>query len=131
MLKMQPLERIGDRYYDLPLVSSCFGIQNIDKMSFRKPYQPRHEKTGISPMRKKAQISCAVTVQLISAFVFATRIIQLNYYRYPNFPASKLYRSLCVGAGRNPRKPGFSRRGSCDSQENLASPNERRITVLM
>ena len=34
-------------------------------------YEPR-EKTGFLHKRKQMQISCAVTVQLISAFVFST-----------------------------------------------------------
>ena len=35
--------------------------------------EPYHEKTGFLSMRKqRLQISCAVTAQLISAFVFAT-----------------------------------------------------------
>ena len=40
-------------------------------------YEPCHEKTGFLHMRKlKTQISCAVTAQLIGAFVFAIRIVQ-------------------------------------------------------
>ena len=35
------------------------------------PYEPPHEKTDFCICKTKAQISCAVTVQLISAFVFA------------------------------------------------------------
>ena len=38
--------------------------------------EPRREKTGFLHMRKqKTQISFAVTAKLISAFVFATRIV--------------------------------------------------------
>ena len=40
--------------------------------------EPRHEKTGFLPMRKQKgahQLCCAVTAQLISAFVFATQIV--------------------------------------------------------
>ena len=33
-------------------------------------------------------ISCAVTVQLISAFVFVTQIVQSVYWLYPKFQAS-------------------------------------------
>ena len=40
------------------------------------------------------------TAKLISAFVFATRIVQFLFYLYPKFPASShllcLYRSVCV-----------------------------------
>ena len=38
--------------------------------------------------KTKAQISCAVTAQLISAFVFAIRIIQSLYYLNLKFQAS-------------------------------------------
>ena len=40
-------------------------------------YEPRYEKTGFFAYAKtKTQISFAVTAKLISAFVFATRIVQ-------------------------------------------------------
>ena len=35
--------------------------------------------------KTKAQISCAVTAQLISAFVFATRIVIFLFYLNPKF----------------------------------------------
>ena len=45
------------------------------------PFEPRHEKTGFLHMRKqKTQISFAATAKLISAFVFATRIVQSLYF---------------------------------------------------
>ena len=54
--------------------------------------------------------------QLISAFVFATRIVQSLYYLNPKFQASSrllwLYSPVCVGPGRKPRKPVFSQHGS-------------------
>ena len=54
--------------------------------------------------------------QLISAFVFATRIVQFLFFLNPNFQASnyllRLYRQVCVKPGRKPRRPVFSRRGS-------------------
>ena len=53
-------------------------------------YEPRHEKAGLLPMRKsKAQISFVVT-KLISAFVFATRIVQFLFFLNPKFQASSL-----------------------------------------
>ena len=56
--------------------------------------------------KTKAQISFAVTAKLISAFVFATRIVQFLLYLTPKFQASSsflwLYRSVCVGPGRKP-----------------------------
>ena len=57
-------------------------------------------------MKTKAQISFAVTAKLISAFVFATRIVQFLLYLTPKFQASSLllclYRSVCVGPVRKP-----------------------------
>ena len=45
---------------------------------------------------------------LISAFVFATRIVQSLYYLYPKLQASShllwLYRPVCVRPGRKPRR---------------------------
>ena len=42
-------------------------------ISIKKIYEPRHEQICNSVYAKtKAQISCAVTAQLISAFIFAT-----------------------------------------------------------
>ena len=57
-------------------------------------------------VKTKTQISCAVTVQLISPFVFAIQMVQSLYYLNPKFQASShllwLYRSVCVGPSRNP-----------------------------
>ena len=39
----------------------------------------------------KAQISFAVTAKLISAFVFATRIVQFLFYLNPKFQASSSF----------------------------------------
>ena len=38
--------------------------------------------------KTKTQISCAVTAQLISAFVFATWIVQYLFFLNPKFPVS-------------------------------------------
>ena len=66
--------------------------------------------------KTKTQISFAVTAKLISAFVFAIQIVQSLYYLNPKFQASNyllwLYSPVCVGPGRNPRRPVFSERGS-------------------
>ena len=52
-------------------------------------YEPRHEKTGfLHNAKTKTQISFAVTAKLISAFVFAIRIVQSLYYLNPKFQAS-------------------------------------------
>ena len=72
-------------------------------------FEPPHGKTNNLHMRKtKAQISFsfAVTAKLISAFVFATRIVQFLFYLNPKFQASSsflcLYRPVCVGPVRKP-----------------------------
>ena len=80
-------------------------------------YEPCYEYTGFFAYAKtKTQISCAVTAQLISAFVFATCIVQLFFYLNPKFQASSdplwLYSLVCVRPGRKPRRPVFSERGS-------------------
>ena len=66
--------------------------------------------------KTKTQISFAVTVKLISAFVFTTRTVQSPYFLNPKFQASSyllwLYSPVCVGPGRKPRRPVFSQRGS-------------------
>ena len=68
--------------------------------------------------KTKAQIGCAVTAQLISAFVFSTPLVQFLFYLYPKFPAAsfllRLYSPVRVGPGRKSRRPGFSRCGSID-----------------
>ena len=52
---------------------------------------------------KKVQISCSVTAQLISAFVFAIQIVQSNYLLNPKFQASGhplwLHGLVCVVPG--------------------------------
>ena len=59
--------------------------------------EPRHEKTGFLPMQKtKAQISFAVTTKLISAFVFATRIVHFLFLLNPKFQASMLLLGLYI-----------------------------------
>ena len=66
--------------------------------------------------KTKTQISFAVTAKLISAFVFATRIVQSLNYLNPKFQASSyllwLYSPVCVGPDRKPRRPVFSQQGS-------------------
>ena len=65
---------------------------------------------------ENTQISCAVTAQRISAFVFTTWIVQSHYYLNPKFQASShllfLDSPVCIRPGRKPRRPVFSKRGS-------------------
>ena len=73
--------------------------------------------------KTKTQISFAVTAKLISAFVFATRIVQSLYYLNPKFQASRhilwLYSPVCVRPGRKPRRSLFSERGSNENWRNM------------
>ena len=69
-------------------------------------------------MRKTAFCICENkdADQLISAFVFATQILQSLYSLNPKFQASShllwQYSPVWVGPGRKPRRPVFSQRGS-------------------
>ena len=70
-------------------------------------FEPPNGKNQQSSYAKtKTQISFAVTAKLISAFVFATRIVHLLFFLNPKFQASSrllwLYRLVCVGPGQNP-----------------------------
>ena len=58
------------------------------------------------------------TAKLISAFVFATRIVQSLYFLNTKLQASSYllwqYSPVYVGPGRKPRRPVFSHRGPND-----------------
>ena len=60
--------------------------------------------------------SFAVAAKLISASVFAIRIVLSPFFLKTKFQASShlvwLYSPVCVGPGRKPRRPVFSQRGS-------------------
>ena len=62
--------------------------------------------------KTKAQISCAVNEQLISAFVFAIQMVQSLFFLNPKFQASFyllwLYSPVCVRSVRKPRRRVFS-----------------------
>ena len=77
---------------------------------------PVVRKPAFCICEKKTHISCAVTAQLISAFVFAERIIQSLLYLSPKLYASShllwLYSLACMRPGQKPRRPVFSQRGS-------------------
>ena len=64
-----------------------------------------------SHLLSKSEIS-----SLISAFVFANRIVKSLFFLNPKFQAFShllwLYSPVCVGPGRKPRRPVFSQRGS-------------------
>ena len=69
----------------------CF-VSNDSKSDFvnvkadQQKIEPRCEKTGFLHMRKQSRRSAAA--QLISAFVFAIRIVQSLYFVDPKFQAS-------------------------------------------
>ena len=66
--------------------------------------------------KTKTQISFVVTAKLISAFVFATKMVQSLYFLNTKFQASSylvwVYSLVCVRPDRKPRRPVFSQRGS-------------------
>ena len=82
-------------------------------------------KPAFAYAKTKTQISCAVTTELISAFVFAIKIVQFLNFLNPQFQVSShllwLYTLVCVGPGRKPRRPVFSQRGSYVVGINLTS----------
>ena len=105
---------VGDGYVlliELRQNKTCLSsLRRTDGMSLdmRKP--------AFCICETKTQISFAVTTKLISAFDFATRILQSLYFLNPKFQASShllwLYRPICVRPDRKPRRPVFSQRGS-------------------
>ena len=69
-------------------------------------YEPPHGKTNNLHRRKQRRRSASRSAKLISAFVFATRIVQFLFYLNTKFQASSsflcLCRPVCVGPVRNP-----------------------------
>ena len=63
-------------------------------------------KPDFAHAKTKTQISCAVTAQLISAFVFTTQIVESLFFLNPKGQASSyflwLYSLVCVGPGGKP-----------------------------
>ena len=97
----------------LPLLVRKLAISGVFIVLFRRnfgTYEPRYETRLFAYAKTKTQISFAVTAKLISAFVFATRIVQSLYFLNPEFQASShlvwLYSPVCVGTGWKP-KTGF------------------------
>ena len=59
------------------IIIKCPCKLHVDPPRITLLYEPRHEKTNVFAYAKiKTQISLAVTAKLISAFVFATQIVQ-------------------------------------------------------
>ena len=90
-------------------------------------------------LKKGTLVKKSVTAKLISAFVFATRIVQSLFFLNPKFQASSHLLWLCspvsVGPGRKPRRPVFSQRGSFNMQittiRPLTSCNDVLINVAL
>ena len=75
------------------------------------------KKRIFSYAETKAQISCSVTAQLISAFVFAPWIVQFLFYLYLKFQAPSLFLKLYMPVSVRPgQRPVFSLRGSINSE---------------
>ena len=87
-------------------------------------------KWAFAYAKTKTQNSFAVTAKLISAFVFATSIVQSLFFLDPKFQASShllcVYSSVCVIPGRKLRKPVFSQRGS-----NMRSSVSRSLKMAL
>ena len=73
--------------------------------------------------KAKAQISCPVTAQLISMFVFATYIVQSLYFINPKFQASSnllwLYSLVCADNLGNPKNRLLSHDTASDDFSNF------------
>ena len=78
-------------------VSPCSWVLNVVTIK-HTVHEPRHGKTNILYAKTKAQIIFAVIAKMISAFVFATRIVPFLYFLNPKFPAIILclYSWVCV-----------------------------------
>ena len=102
--------------WDLQGISTEHIMQFVNEEQTRKilsqtefTYELCHEKICFLD---RCKISCAVTTQLISAFVLATKTVQSLSFLNPKFQASSqllwLYSPVCVGPGRKPRRQIFS-----------------------
>ena len=108
-------------YFSLSLLTVGFsgpdrGQRKISMTHQLGVYVPLRALFLVAYAKTKMQISCAVTAQLISDFVFATWIVRSLFYLNPKFQASShllwVYSLVCVGPGQKPRRPVFSQRGS-------------------
>ena len=72
-------------------------------------FKPRREKTGFCICENKD--ADQLRGDAVSAFVFATWIVQSLCFLNPKFQVSNhllwLYSPVCVGSGRKPRRPVF------------------------
>ena len=72
----------------------------------KNPYLNHVMRKNFAYVKIKMQISFAVTAKLISAFIFATLIVQFLFFLNLKFPASSrpliLYSLVCVGPVQKP-----------------------------
>ena len=81
--------------------TTCFS-EIINTSMFYIPFKPPHRKTNNLHRRKqRCRSASRFSAKLISAFVYATRIVQFLLYLTPKFQASShllyLYSPVCVG----------------------------------
>ena len=90
-------------------------------------------KPALAYAKTQGQISCLVTAQLISTFVFLTNIVQSLYFLNPKCEASShlllLYNPVCVG--RKPQRQVVSRRSSFTSLELVCLVSKVATNTLM
>ena len=86
----------------LIMIVNCINWANIDLNNWAASWENR----SFAYTKTKAQIRVAVTAKLISAFVFATQIVQLPFFLNAKSLASShllsLYSSVCVDPVRKP-----------------------------
>ena len=80
-------------------------------------FEPRREKTSFLHIcENKDADQLRGNREADQRLCFRSRIVQSLFFLNPKFPASShllwLYSPVCVGPGRNPRRPVFSQRGS-------------------
>ena len=111
------------------LCSQCLAnLLSIVTLKSNEP-GPGPIRTKILPSKPRQEVTCynLVTAKLISAFVFATRIVQSLYLPNPKFQAAShlllLYSLVCVGPGRKPRRQVYSQRGSFNRSQSGCTVN--------
>ena len=101
---------MSHQWAQIPQSWFCHDAAHNNGQSFKRyDCEPRHEKTCFCAyLKTKLQISCAVTAQLISAFVFATKTVPSLFLLNPKFqaPIYLLWLSspVWVGPGRKTQR---------------------------
>ena len=83
----------------------CIVYQTPQRLGW---FEPRHEKSKVCICENKDADQLHVTAKLISAFVFATQIVQSLFFLNMKSRASSyllwLYSLVCIGPGRKPER---------------------------